>query len=46
MEGDSRSLRQLHDSAANGPEDLELSLFRPSPQHNWRGTQANLLLTR
>jgi hypothetical protein len=30
MEGDSRSLRQLHDSAANSSEDLELSLFRPS----------------
>jgi hypothetical protein len=35
MEGDSRSLRQLHDSS-NSSEDLELSLFRPSPQHIMR----------
>jgi hypothetical protein len=35
MEGDSRSLRQLHDSAANSSEDLELSLFRPLNTLAW-----------
>jgi hypothetical protein len=42
MEGDSRSLRQLHDSAANSSEDLELSLFRPS--HNIIGAEPRLIL--
>jgi hypothetical protein len=41
--GGSRSLRQLHDSAANSSEDLELSLFRPLST-NWRGTQANFVI--